>query len=62
MGTAADAVFLGRERACNRHFPPLGLRLLVEPVACTSAADRARPLVASGSFTDFLERGGALVV
>ena len=36
--TAVDAIFVGRERACNRRFQQMCSHYLVEPVACTPAS------------------------
>ena len=38
MKTAVDAIFVGRDRACNRRFQQMCGHCLVEPIACTPAS------------------------
>ncbi len=42
MKTAVDAIFVGKDRACNRRFQQMCGHYLVDPVACTPASGREK--------------------
>lgn len=42
MKTAVDAIFVGKDRACNRRFRQMCGHYLVDPVACTPASGREK--------------------